>query len=106
VVFDRPKTVVVGTDEHGRSIWNSTLAQAAIDNGFTVELCAPRSPEQTGSVENLVGFVKRSFFRARRFADGEADLERNLLEMVNEERPSRATGERCPGSDWRRRSGG
>ena len=46
VVFDRPKTVVVGNDEHGRPIWNSTLAQAAIDYGFTVELCAPRSPEQ------------------------------------------------------------
>jgi transposase len=96
VVFDRPKTVVVGTDEHGRPIWNSTLAQGAIDYGFTVELCAPRSPEQKGSVENLVGFAKRSFFRARPFADGEGDVERQLLEwlaMVNEERRSRATGE-------------
>lgn len=95
VVFDRPKTVVTGTDEHGRPIWNSTLAQAAIDYGFVVELCAPRSPEQKGSVENLVGFVKGSFFRSRQFADGETDVERQLLEWlvgVNEERPSRATG--------------
>lgn len=96
VVFDRPKTVVVGKDEHGRPIWNSTLAQVAIDYGFVVELCAPRSPEQKGSVENLVGFVKRSFFRARRFLDGADDLQRQLLEwlvQVNEERPCRATGE-------------
>ena len=95
VVFDRPKTVVTGTDEHGRPIWNSTLAQAAIDYGFVVELCAPRSPEQKGSVENLVGFVKGSFFRSRQFADAEADVERQLLDWlvgVNEERPSRATG--------------
>lgn len=95
VVFDRPRTVVVGKDEHGRPIWNTTLAQAAIDYGFTIELCAPRSPEQKGSVENLVGFVKRSFFRARRFADVQDDLARQLLEWlveVNNERPCRATG--------------
>src|SRR5690606_25044546 len=58
--------------------------------------CAPRSPEQKGSVENLVGWVKRAFFRARRFADLEHDLPRQLLEwlvVVNEERPSRATKE-------------
>jgi len=96
VVFDRAKTVVVGKDEHGRPIWNSTLAQVAIDYGFTIELCAPRSPQQKGSVENLVGFVKRAFFRARRFTDGTDDVARQLLEwlvVVNEERPCRATGE-------------
>jgi hypothetical protein len=42
-----------------------TLAQVAIDYSFTVELCTPRSPEQKGAVENLVGWVKKSFFRAR-----------------------------------------
>jgi transposase len=93
VVFDRPKTVVIGF-EGQRPVWNATLAQVAIDYGFSIELCAPRSPEQKGSVENLVGFVKRRFFRARRFADLETDLPRQLLEWlteVNEERPSRAT---------------
>lgn len=96
VVFDNPKTVVVGREDGGRPIWNSTLAQVAIDYGFTVELCAPRSPEQKGSVENLVGWVKRSFFRARRFADLDQDLPRQLLDWligVNDERPSRATKE-------------
>jgi transposase len=94
VVFDNPKTVVLGRDEHGRPRWNPTLAQVAIDYGFTIELCTPRSPEQKGSVENLVGWVKKSFFRARRFADLTHDLPRQLLEWlheVNEERPSRAT---------------
>lgn len=96
VVFDNPRTVVLGRDEHGRPRWNATLAQVAIDTGFTIELCAPRSPEQKGSVENLVGWVKKSFFRARRFADLEHDLPRQLTEWlveVNEERPSRATKE-------------
>jgi transposase len=95
VVFDNPKTVVLGRDENGRPRWNPTLAQVAIDYGFTVELCTPRSPEQKGAVENLVGWVKKSFFRARRFADLEHDLPRQLVEWLtagNEERPSRATG--------------
>lgn len=95
VVFDNPKTVVLGR-ENGRPVWNQTLAQVAIDYGFVIELCAPRSPEQKGAVENLVGWVKRAFFRARRFADLEHDLPRQLLEwlvVVNEERPSRTTKE-------------
>lgn len=96
VVFDNPRTVVVSRDERGRPIWNSTLAQVAIEYGFTIEVCAPRRPEQKGLVENLVGWVKRSFFRARRFADLDQDLPRQLLDWligVNEERPSRATKE-------------
>ena len=72
-MFDRPKTVVIGKDG-SRPIWNVTLAQTAIDFGFTIELCAPRSLEQKGSVENLVGFVKASFFRSRRFENVGEDL--------------------------------
>lgn len=96
VVFDNPKTVVLGRDVHGRPIWNQTLAQTAIDYGFTIELCTPRAPQQKGAVENLVGWVQKSFFRARRFADLEHDLPRQLTEWLltgNEERPSRATGQ-------------
>ena len=95
VVFDNPRTVVTGRHE-GRPIWNATLAAVAIDYGFTIELCTPRSPEQKGAVENLVGFVKRAFFRARRFTDLERDLPRQLGEWLvdaNEVRPSRATHE-------------
>jgi len=95
IVFDNPKTVVL-RHEHGRPVWNATLAQAAIDYGFTVELCTPRQPQQKGAVENLVGFVKRAFFRARVFQDLEQDLPAQLaawLVEVNTVRPSRATRE-------------
>jgi transposase len=95
VVFDRPKTVVVGYTRDGhRPIWHPSLGQLAIDYGFAIELCAPHSPQQKGAVENLVGFAKRSFFRARRFADARDDLGQQLrqwLTYVNEERPNRAT---------------
>lgn len=95
VVFDNPKTVVLRREE-GRPVWNATLAQVAIDYGFTVELCTPHQPQQKGAVENLVGFVKRSFFRARRFQDVDTDLPQQLgawLAEVNTVRPSRATRE-------------
>jgi transposase len=92
-VFDNPKTVVVG--RKGNEIqWNETFAQVAIDFRFAPELCTPRRANQKGAVENLVGFVKNSFFKVRRFHDRQ-DLERQLVEWlreVNEIRPSRATG--------------
>lgn len=93
-VFDNPKTVVVGKKD-GRPIWNSVFQQAAFQLGFVPELCAPRSGNQKGAVENLVGWVKGSFFKVRRFQD-RADLEAQLAEWlheVNHRRPSRATNE-------------
>jgi transposase len=95
VVFDNPKTVVLRREE-GRPVWHPTLAQAVIDYGTSIELCTPHQPQQKGSVENLVGFVKRAFFRARRFQDLDTDLPRQLAEWLDEmntTRPSRATGE-------------
>jgi transposase len=95
VVFDNPRTVVVRHEE-GRPVWNVVLAPVAIDYGFTIELCTPRQPQQKGAVENLVGFVKRAFFRARRFADVTTDLPQQLTEWlveVNTTRPNRATKE-------------
>ena len=93
-VFDNPKTIVVSR-AGGRVEWNPTFAQVAIDYGFGVELCTPRRPNQKGSAENLVGWVKGSFFKVRRFHDRE-DLLRQLAEWLveaNTVRPSRATGE-------------
>ena len=95
VVFDNPKTVVLRHEE-GRPVWHPMLAPVAIDYGFTIELCTPRQPQQKGSVENLVGFVKRAFFRARRFHDLTTDLPLQLTDWlgdVNTVRPSRATKE-------------
>ena len=93
-VFDNPKTVVIGRTE-GFIEWNPTFAHVPVDYGFGVELCWPRRANQKGSVENLVGWVKGSFFKVRRFHD-HADLETQLaawLEEVNHQRPSRATNQ-------------
>ena len=92
VVFDNPKTVVIHPKKEP-IVWNRTLAQLSLDYGFAIELCEPRRGNQKGAVENLVGWVKGSFFKVRRFHDFE-DLLQQLsawLQEVNEERPSRAT---------------
>ena len=75
-------------------VWNAVFGQVALDYRFAPELCWPRAAQQKGAVEQLVGWVKRSFFTCRRFHD-RADLERQLtawLLDVNTVRPSRATG--------------
>jgi transposase len=94
-VFDRPKTVALSWRRDGKVVdWNSTFSAVVMELGIGVEVCWPRRPQEKGSVENLVGWVKGSFFKQRRFVDRE-DLARQLSEWlreVNHERPSRATG--------------
>lgn len=94
-VFDRPKTVALKWKRDGVvTEWNPTFAYAALELGIGVEVCWPYRAQEKGSVENLVGFVKGSFFKQRRFLD-EADLHQQLAEWhheVNDARPCRATG--------------
>lgn len=94
-VFDRPRTIVKKAGK-GRDVdeFNVTFAQAIIDLGVGVEMCAPRSGNQKGSVERLVGWVKGAFFKHRKFQD-DADLRAQLAAWrleVNTKTPSRATG--------------
>lgn len=91
-VFDNPKTIVIRRDDNVIE-WNTTFARVPLDFRFGAELCWPRMANQKGSVENLVGWVKSSFFKVRRFHDRE-DLLRQLDEWLaeaNTTRPSRAT---------------
>lgn len=93
-VFDRPKTVAVEWKSDGTiTKWNSTFAMAAMEIGFTAEVCWAYQPQQKGSVEAIVKWVKNSFFKQRRFIDLD-DVREQLrvwLHEVNTTRPSRAT---------------
>jgi len=94
-VFDRPKTVVL--EGHGKSRdvrrFNSTFAQAVLEMGVGIEMCAPRSGNQKGSVEAIVKWVKNSFFKGRVFRDRDDLLEQlgAWLHETNTTRPNRAT---------------
>lgn len=92
-VWDNPKTVVISR-KGDLIVWNPVFGQVALDYRFAPELCWPRAGNQKGAVENLVGWVKGSFFKCRRFHD-RADLEAQLAQWLTEgntRRPSRATG--------------
>jgi len=93
-VFDRPKMVALSWGRDGQvTEWNPTLAGVALDLGLGIELRWPPSPKRKGSFDDLVSWVKASFFKQRRFLD-EEDILRQLQEWlleVNTQRPSRAT---------------
>lgn len=93
-VFDNPRTIVTKRD--GDKVqWQDTFASFCGECGFSPHVTWPYRPQEKGGVENLVGFVKSSLFKAHVFRD-RADLEQQLARWhvhVNDERPSRATGE-------------
>ncbi len=89
-VFDNMKTVTLGRDEHNQPIWHPVFLKFAEELDFKPEACDRGCPNQKGSVENLVGWVKSSFLQGRSFQD-DADLaqqNKGWLEFVNESRPS------------------
>ncbi len=95
-VFDRPRTVVE-KGGRGREVerYNATFAQVMLELGVGAEMCAPRSGNQKGAVEQVVKWVKNTFFKWRKFVD-EEDLVAQLgawVREVNHETRSRATGE-------------
>lgn len=94
-VFDRPKTVALHWNKSGEvTEWNPIFAGIVLDLGLGIEVCWPQAPQQKGAIENLIGWVKGSFFKQRRFLD-EEDMLVQLgawLREANTERPSRATG--------------
>lgn len=94
-VFDRPKTIAISWRDDGTiTEWNQTFINAEFEIGVGVHVCWPYRPREKGAVENLVGWVKNSFFKQRKFLD-ETDLHEQLEEWlfeVNTKTPSRATG--------------
>lgn len=93
-VFDNPRTVRISPIGVSPVVLHPYLRDLVAEYRVIPTLCAPRRGNQKGSVENLVGYVKKSFLFARRF-DNLADLETQLAEWlheVNHSRPCSATG--------------
>ena len=81
--------------------WTEAFMQVCMDCGLVPLACWPYRPQQKGSVENLVGFVKGNFFSGRTFKDRE-DLIVQLSDWVtyvNHERVCAATGD-IPQARW------
>jgi hypothetical protein len=93
VTTDNMKTVTYGRDDQHQPLWTPAFQKLAVEFGFHPDACAVRMPQQKGSVENLVKFVKGHFLAGRQFVD-DADLAQSCqqwLHQVNALRPSDAT---------------
>lgn len=98
-VFDNMSTAVksreIRDDGSVKVYWTERFGQLAVDCNLAPLACWPYRPQEKGSVENLVGFVKGNFFCGRTFTDVD-DLKGQLqawMTQVNDERPCDATGE-------------
>lgn len=90
MVFDNMSTVTTGRNEDGKPIWKPKCRQFASEIGFHPEVCALYSPNQKGTVENGVAFVKGNFLAGRTFFDDE-DLSRQLNNWLTER-----NSQKCP----------
>lgn len=61
ILYDRMKTVVLGTDERGEIEWNPQFLDFARYWGFKPRLCRPYRAQTKGKVESGVKYVRRNF---------------------------------------------
>lgn len=61
ILYDRMKTVVLGTDERGEIEWQPIFRDFARYWGFTPRLCRAYRPQTKGKVESGIKYVRRNF---------------------------------------------
>ncbi len=61
ILYDRMKTVWLGTDERGEIVWHPVFRDFAHYWGFTPRLCRAYRPQTKGKVESSVKYVRRNF---------------------------------------------
>ncbi len=95
LLTDRMKTVILGTDDDRKPIWNANFSDLAATLGFTPKVCRPYRPQTKGKVERGIEFVKGNFLAGRRFSDY-GDLNQQALSWCDEKnrRIHGSTGER------------
>ena len=82
ILYDRMRTVVLGTEE-GRARWNPTFEAFARHWGFEPRLCRPYRAKTKGKVESGVKYVKGNFLPGRAF-DDLADFNEQLAAWLAE----------------------
>ena len=61
ILYDRMKTVWLGTDERGEIVWHPVFLDFARYWGFRPRLCRPYRAQTKGKVESGVKYVRRNF---------------------------------------------
>src|SRR5947208_8127150 len=90
ILYDRMKTVWLGTDERGEIVWHPVFLDFAHYWGFAPRLCRPYRAQTKGKVESGVKYVRRNFLcglQAREpsnLVDLNAELRRWVSEVANQ----------------------
>lgn len=90
ILYDRMKTVWLGTDERGEIVWNPVFLDFARYWGFKPRLCRPYRAQTKGKVESGVKYVRRSFLcglqgrEPATFEDLNADLRAWVSGVANQ----------------------
>lgn len=82
ILYDRIKTVVLGTDERGEVRWHPIFQDFARYWGFQPRLCRPYRAQTKGKVESGIRYVKGSFLPGRA-ASAVVDLRSQLHVWVS-----------------------
>ena len=61
ILYDRMKTVWLGTDERGEIVWHPVFQDFARYWGFVPRLCRPYRAQTKGKVESGVKYLRRNF---------------------------------------------
>jgi transposase len=69
LLFGRMRTVVAGSQEDGKAVFNSELLRFAAHYGFLPLACRPYRAKTKGRVERAVSYLCRNFFYAREFRE-------------------------------------
>jgi transposase len=69
ILYDRMKTVILGTDERGETRWNPQFSDFARHWGFTPRACRAYRPQTKGKVESGVGYLRKNFLCGREAHD-------------------------------------
>lgn len=87
LLYDNPKTMVIGREEDGRRVILNAVFQDFADHyGIRPRFCQPYRARTKGKVESAVKYVKRNFLAGRRFVDLEhlnRELERWIVEVAD-----------------------
>jgi len=70
IIIDQDRTMVV-SENHGDIIFTKQFKYFQEEMGLSIHVCRAADPESKGKVENLVKFIKSSFFSARTFTNFE-----------------------------------
>ena len=89
ICIDQDHLMIVDENK-GDVVLTREFQQYRDEMGFDLYVCRKADPESKGKVENLVKFVKRSFFSSRSFSDFQEARERLGKWLVR-----RANGKKC-----------